>query len=234
MNVDIAFPLTVGITGHRTLQEKQLPRITAQVDTVLQIIQKEAEETASMYTFPPLLRLISNLSEGADRLAAERAIKLGWNLQAVLPFPLHSPLHARDLDEDARCISRQHLARLCGMAETLIQLDRDIPHAWQFVTPPLHDPNSDHPLASAFRQDCYLQAATIVVEQCDILLCLWSGEPQAAVGSTFDTLVGISLKSSGCTRTHVVLPLIVPMPCKRPSIRKRQSMTYGSYSYCVY
>ena len=35
---------------------------------------------------PPRLRFVSPIADGADQIAAEVALELGWELQAVLPF----------------------------------------------------------------------------------------------------------------------------------------------------
>jgi hypothetical protein len=85
--------LRVGVTGHRpnkfapdavTRVRPQLvsvlKRLCAALDTVHRV-HPDAYDAA-----PPVLRVISPLAEGADRLVADEALALGAELVAPLPF----------------------------------------------------------------------------------------------------------------------------------------------------
>lgn len=84
----------VGITGHRTLGQAD----AAKLDTVLGAILDDVARTftkfaqndmvESLYAgSQALLRFVSPLAEGADRIGARLAIDRGWRLTAPLPFP---------------------------------------------------------------------------------------------------------------------------------------------------
>jgi hypothetical protein len=83
----------VGITGARVLDaaaltamREKLPEVLGNVRMVFHKLASEPGVAELYVSAPPLLRLISPLAEGADRLAAEAALALGYQLEAALPF----------------------------------------------------------------------------------------------------------------------------------------------------
>jgi hypothetical protein len=85
--------LRVGITGARKLEDAALAGLRDQLAVVLGRIRTLAAASAggprgaTIYASEaPLLRLLSPLAEGADRLAAEAGLALGYRLEALLPF----------------------------------------------------------------------------------------------------------------------------------------------------
>ena len=71
-----ALPITIGVTGHRDVQDS---------DQLLLLIEQEISAITLRYPDSPLLAL-SSLAEGADRLFAQVAMKKGIPLHVVLPF----------------------------------------------------------------------------------------------------------------------------------------------------
>ena len=65
-----------------------------------------------------MLRVISPLAEGADRLVAKEAIALGFELQCPLPFTREE--YQRDF-ESAQ--SRQEFCALIALATAVLELD---------------------------------------------------------------------------------------------------------------
>src|SRR6185369_4830407 len=86
----------VGVTGHRPDALEELgadmvglrKRVNEILKRVRLIVDRIHEDARDVYTREePLLRLISPLAEGADRLVAEEALALDYELQCILPFP---------------------------------------------------------------------------------------------------------------------------------------------------
>ena len=70
-------PYIIGTTGHRNLMPGDLPGIEAQIHQVLADIRQRLPNTR--------LIVLSSIAEGADRLTAQTALKLGCELWCVLP-----------------------------------------------------------------------------------------------------------------------------------------------------
>src|SRR5512139_444809 len=74
-----AVPLVVAVTGHRDLVPAEIPFIRSRVRDCLFSLR---------YEYPSrIIVVMSALAEGADRLVAEEALKLGLPLSVVLPMP---------------------------------------------------------------------------------------------------------------------------------------------------
>lgn len=177
----LALHLSVSVTGHRTWHShdstppEHIPR---QVRRVLEVVRAEAtaipQAHPAIFSPAPCLRVISCLSEGADRLVARAGLALGYRLGAILPFPRQSPVHARDLEPDQRTASRTELHGLLDEAESVLELAPDY----------VEDPEANQTLARAQRQQAYTEAGVRMLEHSDVLLAIWHGEPQPTPGST--------------------------------------------------
>src|SRR5579872_2554814 len=81
----------VGVTGHRTdkltaLQLEQLEAPVREILTAVRDCAKSLVDTTQGYARPePLLRVISSIAEGSDRLVAWQGLALGFQLQCPLP-----------------------------------------------------------------------------------------------------------------------------------------------------
>src|SRR5213080_322547 len=89
----LSFVLSVGVTGHRAdvLPEGSIKRLRARIRDVLRLIAEAgtelAEHEAGLFAAQPVQRrFVSPIADGADQIAAEVALDLGWELQAILPF----------------------------------------------------------------------------------------------------------------------------------------------------
>ncbi|MBV9240735.1 MAG: hypothetical protein JO314_01900, partial [Acidobacteria bacterium] len=72
-------PFVIGVTGHRDVRPQDISRLEhAFEDIILQLRQRIRA---------PLI-VVSALAEGADRIAARVALKLGLQLIAPLPLPI--------------------------------------------------------------------------------------------------------------------------------------------------
>ncbi|WP_338468470.1 hypothetical protein RXV95_07940 [Novosphingobium sp. ZN18A2] len=149
--------LGVGVTGHRLdrLDEALLPALKDRVDSVIAAIEEAAGlEDAGQ------LRLVTSLAEGADSIAAQSAKGRGWQVDAVLPY--FRDEYAQD--HPAGTARDRYYAILAGCDAVFeLQGERD---------PPGRDGAA------------YERAGRIVLEQCDILIAIWDGQPVRGRGGS--------------------------------------------------
>ena len=89
----LPFVLSIGITGHRieALPKEAVQTIIDRIGATLVQFKAgalelyERERTLFADT-PPRLLFVSPLADGSDQIAAELALDLGFELQAILPF----------------------------------------------------------------------------------------------------------------------------------------------------
>lgn len=156
--------LTIGVTGHRPprLDEPHLVALGA----ALQALQAKLAHTVQQLhgAHPglfapeaPCLRLVTALAEGADCLAANMALDAGWRVDACLPFA--STEYETDFPGGApRQRYRDLLARVSSV----------------FALPGHRD------TATA----AYETVGRLVIDQSDLLLALWDGDPARGRGGT--------------------------------------------------
>lgn len=105
--------------------------------------------------------VVSPLAEGADRLVASRALaRDGWRLEVLLPLPVED--FEADFDtEESRAEFRELLAR----AQRVSVID-----------------------GQPTREDAYLVAGRRLVDDVDVLVALWDGEPSRGRGGTAEVV----------------------------------------------
>ena len=105
MNDKNRIPLTVGITGHIDLRERDR-------DSLYRAVKGELARLRDRYPHTPL-RMLCSLAAGADLLCADAAEELGIPLTAVLP------LAVEDYRQDFREADLAKLNRHLDRAETV-------------------------------------------------------------------------------------------------------------------
>jgi hypothetical protein len=148
--------IQVGVTGHR------LNRISPQMAAVLpdkcaQALRAIAQAWAAGAAEPLLLRIISPLAEGADRMVAQAGLAMGADLQCPLPF--HAEEYKRDFASEA---SKREFDMLLGRASAVF------------------DAGGERSAAEA----AYERAGQIVIQQSDVLIAIWDGEASRGRGGT--------------------------------------------------
>ncbi len=158
--------LRVGVTGHRQsrLPADQRQRIGDQIQEILDMVASELKQAHARYTDDfaadeQRLYFVSALADGADTLAAKRALAKGWRLLAPLPFSKDS--YARDFSP----ADREQLEALISDAYAVAELDG-------LRTTPAHE------------ERAYLQAGVVTVDQSDFVIAVWDGEDARGVGGT--------------------------------------------------
>jgi len=170
----------VGVVGHRP---DRLPGDQAGLDAVRERIGQVLSAVArSVQAFQagdadavfysdeaPMLTANSPLAEGADRLFAGEALRLGYDLYCVMPFAqadfeadFRSP-EALEIDSLGRF---RDLLKRAGDGLRILELDGD----------------------RTRRSEAYQAAGRIVLNQSDLLIVVWDGGAAKGVGGTLDTL----------------------------------------------
>ena len=162
----------IGVTGHRKLRPEAIARLEKQVNEVLQRIATvtdkiyEQSQNSGLQIYSddkPVLRLISPLADGADRLVARQALAqkcLSFQLQCPMPFP------EKEYEKDFQATSEhpkdttaefRELREKAG--ENILELDGD---------------------RSAARE-AYEDVGRLVLRQCDVLLAVWDEEHEKGI-----------------------------------------------------
>lgn len=123
-------------------------------ETAKELVRSEASCFAPV---PPTLRFVSPLADGADQVAAEVALELGWQLQAVLPFPREQYRASLANDE-----ARSRFDSLIDRASCTFELPGDTSH----------------------ELDSYVMTGRATVAHCDLLVAIWDGLPPRGRGGT--------------------------------------------------
>ena len=157
--------LRIGVTGHRDIRNEAVPEAVRQMLEQIKTLTKEIlSDNQSLFDSrqdAPVLRLISSLAEGADRLVAHEAHRKGYKLHAILPFPRE--VYAQDPDIGSVDDLRELLER---RVDCIVELDNT----------DLSD--------KCLRERSYEAAGRLVLRQSDILLAVWDGKPEQGVGGT--------------------------------------------------
>ena len=166
----------VGVTGHRDIAdrycenaaaiESQIAAALAAIRDAVQAAAKASRGSRAYREEPPVLRMISPLAEGADRLAAEIASRLGYRLLAPLPFAQSE--YERDFEtEESKNEFRRLLAR-ADAEEGTIALDggRGAPTGDQ----------------------SYYAVGRFVVRSADVMIAVWQRDRWGGLGGTGDVV----------------------------------------------
>ncbi|HVN94474.1 MAG TPA: DUF4231 domain-containing protein [Terracidiphilus sp.] len=152
----------IGVTGHRPnrISADVAATLPGQCEQVLKAIAEFASRAYDPLLYsaqPPLLRVLSPLAEGADRMVAHAGLALGADLQC--PFPFHVEEYCRDFTSEG---SLQEFHALAAKASAVFECDGD---------------RGAESLA-------YERIGRMVLEQSDFLIAVWDGEAAAGRGGT--------------------------------------------------
>ena len=176
----LPFVLSVGITGHRSeaIPEDSLSMIVERLGASLAEIKDRAvdlhrRESALFADCEPRLLLVSPLADGADQIAAEIAVELGFEIQAILPF---------ERETYRKTLHNSGLARFDSLVEKatcVLELPGELDDELQ----------------------AFVMAGRATVAHCDILIALWDGLPPRGRGGTGE-VVDLAL-TRGTPLVHV-------------------------------
>ncbi|MGN6155196.1 MAG: hypothetical protein ACTHN4_05615 [Sphingomicrobium sp.] len=183
----LPFVLSVGITGHRieALPKEAVKTIVDRIGATLLQLKASAldlyeRERALFAEVPPRLLFVSPLADGSDQIAAEIALELGFELQAILPFDRESyrtTLHNSGLKrfDDLVC-------RATCVLELPGELDDEL--------------------------RAFVMAGRGTVAHCDVLLAVWDGRPPRGRGGTGE-VVQIAI-TRGTSIAHIPVDPAMP------------------------
>lgn len=159
--------LNVGVTGHRLhrLDDVDLAALRAAVDATLAninaaLIAEQEKHRKLFAAVPAQARMISALADGADTIVAQAALAAGWRVDACLPF--HREMYASDFAADG---AQDEFLSLLAQMTAVFELD------------------GNHAETEA-RNAAYEAVGRLVLEQCDVLLAVWDGDPGRGRGGT--------------------------------------------------
>jgi hypothetical protein len=180
--------LSVGVTGHRAdaLPAEKLGELRQRIRDVLTLVSSAGaglleRERDWFAPGPARLRFVSPIADGADQIAAEVALDLGWELQAILPF--------------VRAEYRSSLANDEARAKFDALLER--------ASCTLELPGDEHS-----EIDAYVMTGRATVAHCDILIAVWDGRPPRGRGGTGE-VVQLAI-TRGTAIIHIPLNLDKP------------------------
>lgn len=158
-----AVPFVVAVTGHRDLVPDEIPMLRSRVRDCLFSLR---------YEYPSrIVMVLSSLADGADRIVAEEAVKLGMPLSVVLPMP-------RALyEEDFTAESKDQFDQLCAVAAEVFEL-------------PLLPGNTPASIVGhgPARTRQYAQVGVFLSAHCHVLLAMWDGKDSELMGGTAATV----------------------------------------------
>ncbi len=172
----------VGVVGHRPdrlpAEDDGLAAIRGRIAEVLEAVSLAVKRFAAgpgaaLYAqgAEPVLTANSPLAEGADRIFAEEARRLGYRLTCVMPFPIaefeqdfSGPMsfEAGSLERFRGILEEAEAAGTLTRFELNGRRERD--------------------------REAYEAAGRVVLNQSDLLVVIWDGGAAAGMGGTVDTL----------------------------------------------
>jgi hypothetical protein len=164
----LPFVLSVGITGHRVdaLGPEVIASLPERIGSALQMVTEaalaiHAREPTLFSAEPPRFDFVSPLADGADQIAAEAALALGYKLHALLPFTAGD--YRRDMVGEA---AQARFDDLLGRSVTRLELPGE---------------RSDEP-------EGYAMAGRATVAHCDLLIAVWDGLKARGKGGTAEVV----------------------------------------------
>ena len=141
--------LKIGITGHRDLKKEKTSQYIHEVSQQLKRLK---------FLYNKII-IYSALSDGADRLVVNEAIKRNIDFIAVLPMP--KDLYLEDFDDD----SKNEFEKLIKKSKQVIEIDS--------LANQIFNKNIQYELAGHYISD-----------QCNVLFALWDGKYNGIQGGT--------------------------------------------------
>lgn len=162
----------VGLTGHRP-NRLNLPAtlVGERIGTVLDLVSNAARRIETLQqglyeASPPVLRLTTGLARGTDEIGATAAVERDWELQSVIAFDRRTfaDLAVADCNDTEADAYRTRYARLLERSASVLEL--------------LGKENG------GLRRDAHELVGNLVLEQSDVLIGVWDGQPARGLGGT--------------------------------------------------
>jgi len=169
--------IRIGVTGHRALGNPNAVRtlmkraIEAEIPRLFPSSSPIMINGVRANSAPPIsYRVLSALAEGADRLVALAVLELpSAQLVAVLPLTIKDYLEDFSTEE-----SKREFKKLLAQSR----------HPVYLRSRRIAEDCSDPAARTELRREAYRAAGEYVVDQSDVLIAVWNGEPARGMGST--------------------------------------------------
>jgi len=148
--------LTIGVTGHRNIDEKS--------HCLRKAVGAAVDEVIGEFN-PAALVVLSPLADGSDRLVAREALKRKA-ARLVVPLPMPQKDYETDFPNSVRPF-RALLRRASGIIQAPLPKQGS---AWQSY--------------SKSRDHQYAWAGAYTARHCHVLIAIWDGEPPRGIGGT--------------------------------------------------
>lgn len=158
-------PFVVGVSGHRDLHPDALQHLRDAVASILKRLKGHLPDCE--------LRLMAGMAAGADLLAVQTALELGFGVDAVLPMPLAQ--YAADFDAESLSLLEALLAH-----PKIRRRELRACHSCD---------EADGPAGRARRDARYATLTQNLSHGCSLLIALWDGEASLLPGGTADTVL---------------------------------------------
>jgi len=154
----------IGIAGHRVLPDADEEKLNAQIVSFFELIKEVVNDcytkTSRLHTAEkPVIRLLSMLAEGSDRIAANIALQAGFSLQCPLPLSLEE--YKKDFETEE---SKNEFTKLLDKADSIFEIEA----------------------SSSNRNRAYQNGGQVLLNHSDILLAIWDHKDSGKVGGTSD------------------------------------------------
>ena len=158
-------PFVVGVTGHRDLSPESLPQVREALVDILHELKERLPESS--------MRIKTGMAAGADLLAVQTALDLGFGVDAVLPMPLAD--YAADFDADSLAVLKKLLAHPQVSCT-------ELPFTAQEAA-------AASAAGVSMRDARYSVLTQTLTRSCSLLIALWNGESSILPGGTGDTVL---------------------------------------------
>ncbi|MDF2180121.1 hypothetical protein P2G88_17845 [Aliiglaciecola sp. CAU 1673] len=157
-------PYVIGITGHRDLDEAATQYATQQITSLLASLK-------SRLALTPIV-VVTGMADGADRVLAKVALKLGYPVTALLPLPKEE--YRKDFSE----ASWQEFNQI--IANPLVECS---------VVEQLHECAPGESMSDQERDTQYWVLGQHLICQSNLMIAIWDGENTGLTGGTSDVLL---------------------------------------------
>jgi hypothetical protein len=215
-------PLVIGVTGHRDLRERDVPKLEQAVADVIAGLRRDYLGGDRKR---PII-VLSALAEGADRLVARVALAQGAQLLAPLPLPADE--YRRDFEPGlvpgnvaefdallAQAIAAPVMSFTPGNSLEAVRVDRDK------------------------RNEQYRAVGIFIIQHCHVLLALWDERTEdAAAGGSAEIVSfkrgGIPLEVSASPRASLdgteigpVIDIVTPRVKQTSTVEEVEIRPWG-------
>ena len=180
----VPFRITVGVTGHRKLNDSR--QLRENIGRVLDHVSRRYHRQGAVDV---RFCALTPLAEGADCIVAEEILSLNKypdpTIKAVLPLTVDE--YRKDFTSAE---AREAFENLMDKAQVVLTLrDTSVEEEYGDLSP-------DEESIKKARRQAYEDVGRFVVDHCDVLIAIWDGEPARGKGGTGDAV--LYARRSGC------------------------------------